>query len=238
MADLHLSLAVDKPMDIFGSRWDMYQQKIFERWNEAVAENDTVIIPGDVSWAMSTEEATKDFEFIEKLNGKKIILRGNHDFWWSTKNKLTNWQKEHAFDSICFLQNDAAAVEDFIVCGSRGWYPDMQNAKCSRGADNKKIVAREAIRLKMSLDAAKTLSEADSQNPREIMAFMHFPPYFKDYCCDELIYELYRGGVKRCFFGHIHGSYNLPAVYEYSDIKFELISSDFLDFRPKKIEVL
>ena len=235
IADTHLSFGVKKPMDIFGNRWKNYHEKLKNGWISQITDSDTVIIPGDISWAMNIQEALPDFAFLSALPGQKIILKGNHDYWWSTTNKLNNFIAENHFDSIRFLHNNALIAEDFIICGSRGWYPDDKNHKLSENADCKKIVAREAIRLRLSLEAGKKLQEADP-TPREIIAFMHFPPYYTDYCCDELIYELYRAGVSRCYFGHIHGKYSGPEYFEYCDIRFYLIYSDFLKFIPKKIE--
>jgi predicted phosphohydrolase len=185
---------------------------------------------------MTTEEAKADFDFIEALPGQKIILKGNHDYWWQTMAKLDAFLAANEYKTIRFLHNNAYETEDFILCGSRGWYTDDKNAP--RGADAAKIVAREAQRIAMSLNAGVKLQEAARENgkEKEILAFLHFPPIFKGYLCDEIILELYRKGVERCYFGHIHGSYESARVISYSDIDFYLISADYLLFEPLKIE--
>jgi predicted phosphohydrolase len=185
---------------------------------------------------MTTEEAKADFDFIEALPGQKIILKGNHDYWWQTMAKLDAFLAANEYKTIRFLHNNAYETEDFILCGSRGWYTDDKNAP--RGADAAKIVAREAQRIAMSLNAGVKLQEAARENgkEKEILAFLHFPTIFEGYLCDEIILELYRKGVERCYFGHIHGSYESARVISYSDIDFYLISADYLLFEPLKIE--
>lgn len=237
IGDTHLSLSTEKPMDIFGSRWAGYVEKLVSGWKSRVTDADTVVLAGDISWAMTTEEAKADFDFIESLPGQKIILKGNHDYWWQTMAKLDAFVAENDYKTIRFLHNNAYETDDFILCGSRGWYTDDKTPPI-RGADAAKIVAREVIRLSTSLSAGKALQEAARSRgkEKEILAFLHFPPIFKGYLCDEIILELYRKGVERCYFGHIHGNYEAAAVLSYSDIDFYLISADFLMFEPLKIE--
>lgn len=238
IADTHLSLSCEKPMDVFGARWKDYTQRLEAEWRAVVKEEDTVVIAGDISWGMTVEEAKADFDFIESLPGQKIIMKGNHDYWWQTMAKLDAFVEQNGYKTIRFLHNNAYACEDFIICGSRGWYNDDKN-KPLRGADSEKIVAREVVRIGMSLDAGhklrKKLLEEDGKD-REVLAFLHFPPIFKGYMCDEIIMELYRKEVQRCFFGHIHGCYDAPLKREYADIDFYFIAADYLAFRPFKIE--
>ncbi len=238
IGDLHLSLSAEKPMDVFGSRWTGYVEKLREGWCSRVKDEDTVILAGDISWGMTPEEAKADFDFIESLPGQKIILKGNHDYWWQTLSKLTKFVEENGYQTIRFLHNNSYEVENFIICGSRGWYTDDRTSPSMRGADATKIVAREVQRISMSLDAGRKLQEAARERgeEKELLCFLHFPPIFKGYICDEIILELYRKGVERCYFGHIHGNYEAPRVLNYSDMDFYLISADFLLFEPFKIE--
>ena len=238
IGDLHLSLSTEKPMDVFGSRWTGYVEKLKNGWLSRVKPEDTVILAGDISWGMDPEEAKADFDFIESLPGQKIILKGNHDYWWQTLAKLNRFVEQQNYKTIRFLHNNAYEVENFIICGSRGWYTDERGGVAVRGADATKIVAREVQRVAMSLDAGKKLqTEAFSRGEeKEILAFLHFPPIFKGYICDEIILELYKKGVERCYFGHIHGNYEAARVIQYSDIDFYLISADYLLFEPLKIE--
>lgn len=237
IGDLHLSRNTEKPMNIFGARWDGHEEKIKQNWEEVVGKNDTVVIPGDISWAMTLAEAKPDFDFIEALPGKKIILKGNHDYYWQTRKKLDAFLCENGYETMTFLQNDAVETEDFIICGSRGWYSEDKDTLL-RGADNRKIIAREVARIGLSINAAKALRDAARERgeEKEILAFLHFPAIFKGYMCDEIIAELYRGGISRCYYGHIHGNYEAPARINYGDIDFYLVSADYLLFRPLCIE--
>lgn len=232
LADTHLSQTVDKRMDIFGSRWDNYTQKIIDGWMSAVTDEDTVVMPGDISWGINLDEALEDFRLIDSLPGKKIIGRGNHDYWWCGLSKMNRWLEENGFNSISFLFNNAYAVEDMNVCGCRGWYVDKNNAP--KGVDYQKIVSREAGRLELSLSAADRLNEENGEK-RENIVFMHFPPHFINYHCAELIDVMHRHNVTLCFYGHIHGMYDLPQVDESEGIEFVLISGDYLNFIPQLV---
>ena len=159
IADLHLSTSVAKPMDIFGYRWQGYTEKIKKRWCALVGEDDTVVVPGDISWAMSLGDALSDFRFIDDLPGKKILGKGNHDFWWTTVTKMRSYLSENGIGSIDFLYNNAFLVEDYVICGSRGWYVEERLQNTSDEVDYKKIVLREAARLEISLTEAARLSE-------------------------------------------------------------------------------
>lgn len=237
IGDTHLSLSCEKPMDVFGSRWDGYVEKLRDGWTRRVTPEDTVVIAGDISWAMTPAEAKADFDFLEQLPGKKIILKGNHDYWWQTKKKLDAFVEANGYQTISFLHNNAYETDEFILCGSRGWYTDDKNVTV-RGADAEKIVARECCRIRTSLSCGRELRDAARARgeEKEILAFLHFPPIFKGYLCDEIMLELYRGEVERCFFGHIHGNYDAAAVLHYSEMDFWLISADYLQFEPYRIE--
>ena len=232
IADLHLSLGenTDKPMEVFGAKWQDHQEKIKTRWTSLVTDTDTVIIPGDISWALKLEESTDDFLFINSLPGKKIISKGNHDFWWSTQNKIKQFFEKNGITTIDILYNNAYEVDNTLICGTRGWYNE-QNAS-PRPCDYEKISARECGRLERSILAAK---ELDKTGQLPIVAFTHFPPVWKDFAFEELVDLMSEHGIKKCYYGHIHGVYNCPAVCEYKGIRFELISADFIDFTPRRV---
>lgn len=229
MADLHLSNSTNKPMDVFGSRWTDHMEKIKKNWCAIINDDDTIIVPGDISWAIDFKEAYDDFKFINSLPGKKLLGKGNHDYWWGTMAKNRAFLKENDFDTIDFLYNNAYKVEDYIVCGTRGWYVDEKLQNESSDPEYQKIVAREAQRLKMSLEEAIKLRTEENER---ILVFFHFPPIFKSFVCDELIDILLEYGITNCYFGHIHGTYNVPRSFNYKGIDFTLISSDFLNFVP------
>ena len=240
MADTHLSLAVDKPMDKFGARWANHAEKIRENWLKTVSANDTVIIPGDLSWGINLEEALPDFRFIDALPGKKILLKGNHEYWWDTVTKMNAFNEENGITTFSYLHNNAMRCEDFILCGSRGWYTEDKKVVTANEVDTKKLIAREVGRLKTSLDAGRAIREqvrSEEGRELEMLVFLHFPPYFKGYICDEIILELYRYGIERCYFGHIHGVYDVPRTRNYMEIEFSLIAGDFLNFVPCRIDV-
>lgn len=230
MADLHLSLAgQNKSMEIFGGRWNDYVNKIEKNWNKLVEKSDIVIIPGDISWGEDINDCIEDFEFLNfQLKGTKYILKGNHDFWWDTAAKMTRLFEENKFDNIKILYNNAYICENYIICGSRGWFIDKENEE---DAHNQKILKREAGRLALSVQAAKQLNK---EKNHEIVAFLHYPPIWGNYVCREIIEVLECGGISRCYFGHIHNT-GVQKIKKYNNIKFELISADYLNFMPMKI---
>ncbi len=239
LSDTHLSISDNKPMDVFGARWTGYTEKLRTRWNKLVTPEDTVVIAGDISWAMSHTGALEDLKFLDSLNGQKIIGRGNHDYWWTSLTKLNAFCEENGLTTLRFLYNNAYAVEDFIVCGSRGWYIDETNRKMPQEADYKKIVAREAIRLEISLNEAVKLQvakESEDGLKREILVFLHFPADFRGYVCEEIVEVMKRFDIKRCYYGHIHGVYDVPRTEVSNGIKYTLTSADFLDFSPLPIQ--
>lgn len=223
LADTHLSLGTDKPMDIFRG-WDGYVERLKENWEKIVTDEDTVVIAGDISWAMSLEDSYEDLKFINSLPGKKIILKGNHDYWWNTRRKMEAFFEENNFTTLSVLHNSAVEVGDFAVCGSRGWFFDAE-----KSADNK-VLLREAGRLKTSINLAK-------ETGLEPIVFLHYPPVTEKMVCDEIYNVLVESGIKRCFYGHLHGpAMNRSVNDERDNIKFSLISCDFLKFAPKLIE--
>ena len=215
-------------------------EKIRENWLKTVSQDDTVIIPGDLSWGINLEEALPDFRFIDALPGKKILLKGNHDYWWDTVTKMNTFNEANGITTFSYLHNNAMRCEDFILCGSRGWYTEDKKVVTANEVDTKKLIAREVGRLKTSLDAGRAIQEqvrSEEGRELEMLVFLHFPPYFKGYICDEIILELYRYGIERCYFGHIHGVYDVPRTRNYMEIDFSLIAGDFLNFVPCRIDV-
>ena len=235
IADLHLSTlaSTNKSMEVFGRRWDGYIERLKNNWTHLVNENDTVVIPGDVSWALSLEESESDMRFLDSLPGKKIIGKGNHDFWWATMTKHTAFFEKHSITSIDFLFNNAHYAEGYIIAGTRGWFCDEEAKNAPDNADFEKLVNREKIRLEMSLKAAEALLREHPE--AEILAFMHFPPFWNGKASDSLIELLHKYGVKRVWFGHIHGNYTIPRTFTYDGIEMTLISADHLEFIPLRV---
>ncbi len=230
IADLHLSSGVDKPMSKFGSRWNDHTEKLRSRWSALVTDNDTVVIPGDISWGMTLDEAADDFRFIESLPGRKIIGKGNHDYWWTTDAKMTNFLSKIGVFSIKFLRNNAFLADDLVVCGTRGWYIEEKLQDSKLETDYAKIVSRECARLELSLSAGAQL-KCDFPP----IVYLHFPPVFGDFICRPLIDVMKSHGVDKCYYGHIHGKYNIPQTSEYDGIKMSLISADYLNFTPQRV---
>lgn len=221
IGDTHLSLGTDKPMDIFRG-WDNYTEKLKNRWCSVVSEKDTVVINGDISWAMKLENCVNDFKFLHELPGQKILLKGNHDYWWNTMNKMNVFLKENAFSSISILFNNSFRFGNYSVCGTRGWFYDSPET-------DKKVVLRERQRLIRSIESAESNCEP--------IVFLHYPPVYDDKVCEELYGVLVEYKIKRCYFGHIHGeTTGRYDNFERDGIRFSLISSDRLNFWPKLIE--
>ena len=237
IADLHLSTnaATDKSMEVFGKRWTDYVQKLEKNWRAVVSDGDTVIIPGDISWALKLDEARCDLEFLNSLPGKKLIGKGNHDFWWATSKKMQAFFDECGFDTISILYNNAYIVENGIVCGTRGWFLEEGHQVAVGEVDYQKIVNRELIRLRLSLDAAKKLQAGQlllTGAELPITVFLHFPPVWLDFVCREFVDALHEYGIKSCYFGHIHSNYLIPKTVETDGIMMTIISADYLDFVP------
>lgn len=228
ISDLHLSLSIDKPMDIFGNKWQNYMERLEENWQNNVKKEDTVVIGGDISWATYINECYKDFSFIESLNGKKVILKGNHDYWWESLTKLNKYIEENKFSSITFLHNTSLLVEDIAICGARGW---IDPTFSSFSKDDEKIYLRELERLKLSLGSSKSL------DAKRTFVFLHYPPITKDLEVNKDYEEILKNyNVEKCFYGHLH-SKALQNVYEgtCNNIEYKLVSSDYMEFMPYKI---
>lgn len=232
IADLHLAGAEGnkKSMEVFGRRWIGGVEKLIRNWNAVVAQDDSVILPGDISWAMTLPEAKNDFALLDSLPGKKYIGKGNHDFWWTTASKMYSFFKENHFDSLNILYNNSYVIENAVICGSRGWFSEESNQKTVGDVDWLKIVERETLRLKLSLESAPAEAAALPK-----LVFLHFPPVWSGSVCNGIIELLHTHSVSRCYFGHIHGVYSADVNFEYRGITFEMISADYLDFCPRKI---
>ena len=226
ISDLHLSTTCDKPMNVFSSKWDNYTDKMRENWNKIVSENDYVIIPGDISWATYLEDAVTDFEYIHSLNGKKLISKGNHDYWWTTLNKMNLFLNENGFDSISIMKNTAYMIGDTAICGTRGWI-----IPSSAVGEDAKIFEREKQRLILSLE------DASAMGAKNIICAMHYPPVSKESENSEFLDIMNAYGVKRCIYGHLHGiSHASAPIGIFSGIKLQLVSCDYLNFIPMLIE--
>lgn len=219
ISDLHLSFGSNKPMNIFRG-WENHTERLFANWNRLVNPNDTVVLPGDFSWGLKLEDTLEDFKFLNKLNGKKILLKGNHDLWWSTVKKLNEFLTENEIKNIEILFNNTIIAENHAIAGTRGWFYDDK-------AD-KKIVAREVGRLE------KSLTEAEKTG-LPVLVFLHYPPVYGNQVCNEIFDVLKNHKIKKVYHGHIHGAGFNNAVKEYDGIKFELISCDCIDFTPRFI---
>ena len=225
IGDLHLSFENPKPMNIFGDNWNNHEEKVKEDWLSKVKPGDTVIHPGDFSWAMYLEESIEDFEYLNSLPGRKIMLKGNHEYWWTTVTKMKKFLNEHNFQNIDFLQNNSIEIEDKIICGTRGWSLINENTETDR-----KIINREALRLELSIK--------DGINKgKEIIVFMHYPPAVKQNINTEFMKILQKYNVKRCYYAHLHGKAIEDAVEgNVQGIELKLVSADSLDFKLLKIE--
>lgn len=234
LSDLHLSLGTDKPMDVFGASWHNHTEKIRISWINTVKDDDLVIIGGDLSWATYLTEACEDFKFINSLPGKKLLIKGNHDYWWESVTKLKNYVHQMQFNSISFLHNNAYIFQNFSIAGTRGWLVPSSDGFSS---EDKKIYERELIRLNLSLEEMQKLEETMPQKSFTRVAVLHYPPINSFGKCDEGILEtLLKFGVKKCIYGHLHGvGINIGFTGNAAGIDFYLTSSDALGFTPLQI---
>lgn len=224
IADLHLSLGEDKPMDVFPG-WRDYVQRLEENWRKTVGPEDTVVIAGDISWAMKLEDCKKDFAFINALPGEKLLMKGNHDYWWSTRNKIDNFLTANGFSTMKVLHNCAYRVGNRAVCGTRGWLYNSETP------EDQKIVNREAGRLLASLNQAEALGGVPA-------VFLHYPPVYDTMECKEILQILVDRQIPDCYFGHIHGQTAAKKALkgEYRGVRMHLVSCDFAGFCPVRVE--
>ena len=219
IGDTHLSLASDKPMDVFGGGWTGYVDKLKEGF-QVISPEDTVVICGDVSWGMSLEEARADFAFLDALpGGRKLLLKGNHDYWWTTASKMKAFFAENGFSTLDVLHNNCHFYGETALCGTRGWFYEED-----RGEHSAKIFNRELIRLEASLKAA---------GEREKLCFLHYPPLYQGYRCQEILDLLERYRVSLCCYGHLHGgSHRLAVTGRQGTVDYRLVAADYVGFRP------
>ncbi len=222
IGDLHLALSLDKPMDVFGEVWRDHPQKL-EQGFESLTEEDLCVLCGYLSWGMNLEEAREDFHFIQNLPGKKIIVKGNHDYWWSTATKAKSFFQEQGFDSLDILHNNCFFFGDYALCGTRGWFFEEE-----KGVEHdKKIMRREVMRLETSLKAA---------GDRQKLVFLHYPPIYQTYTCQEILTLFKKYEVQLCCYGHIHGKGCQSAFRGWRDgTEYKLVSADYVHFTPAKL---
>ena len=233
IGDLHLPFGVEKPMDIFGENWEGYTDKLKDDWNKKVKPDDTVILAGDFSWATYLKDTYNDFDFINKLPGKKILLKGNHDYWWTTLKSMKEYLEENNFNNIDFLYNNSFLINNTIIVGTRGWaLTDSDNSE--------KMINRESQRLELSIKDAIQKYGTD----KEIIAIMHYPPLSNTKMKNEYTYDsqfidiMKKYNIKRCYYAHLHGNSHKEAVEGNIDgIEFNLVSGDYLGFELKCIDM-
>ncbi len=218
IGDLHLAQSVNKPMDVFGPGWSNHAQRLEAAFSQ-LRERDVTVLCGDISWGINFSESLADFQFIDRLPGKKIIVKGNHDYWWNTAAKMRRFFQENGLE---ILHNNAYFYEDWALCGTRGWFYEEEAS-----GHNEKVLNREVGRLEASLRAA---------GGRPILAFLHYPPLYTGYRCPEVVSKLEEYRVQRCFYGHLHGPTHKRAVEgTVGNVAYSLVSADYLGFTPKKI---
>ena len=228
IGDLHLPGGQEKPMAVFGSQWDRHFQKIAESWQAQVQPEDTVLIPGDISWAMTLEEAMPDLRAIGRMPGKKILVRGNHDYWWGGIGRVRDALPEGMYA----LQQDALDLGDFVICGTRGWTIPTEDTPLS--PPDEKIYLRELARLDLALGAARRIAP---EKPLAVM--LHYPPLYQNLRHSGFTERMEQAGVQLCVYGHLHGS-GIAAGFsgEQNGIRYELTSCDSQDFAVRKINFL
>lgn len=222
IGDLHLCLGAPKPMDIFGGAWIGYMDKLSEGLS-VIREEDTTVLLGDLSWALGIEAAKEDFAFMNRIPGRKIILKGNHDYWWSTASKFYKFCEENHFKNFYILNNNCYEYGDMALCGTRGWFFEEERS----GQHDEKVFKRELLRLEASLKAA---------GEKQKLVFLHYPPRYKGYLCQEILDLLGKYEVRQCFYGHLHGpSHALAQEGLWDGVNFKLVAADKLQFQPWKI---
>ena len=222
IGDLHLCLGAPKPMDIFGGAWVGYMDKLKEGVSMITPE-DTTILLGDLSWALDMDHAVEDFAWINQIPGKKIILKGNHDYWWSTVAKFNKFCEANGFTDMHLLNNNCFEYDDWAICGTRGWFFEEER----HGAHDEKVFKRELCRLEASLKAA---------GEKKKMVFLHYPPRYKGYECREILDLFEQYGVRRCYYGHLHGgSHKLAMEGLWDNVEYRLVAADYIGFIPQTV---
>ena len=222
IGDLHLCLGAPKPMDIFGGAWVGYMDKL-RAGLSVIGPEDTTVLLGDISWALDLQSAGADFAWIDQIPGRKIILKGNHDYWWSTASKFYQFCNEKGFSNQWILNNNHYEYEGYAICGTRGWFFEEERS----GEHDEKIFHRELLRLESSLKSAGDLPK---------LVFLHYPPRYKGYTCHEILALLEHYDVRHCFYGHLHGqSHGLAMEGQWDGVEYKLLAADKLDFQPYRI---
>ena len=222
IGDLHLCLGAPKPMDVFGGAWVGYLDKLKEGLS-VIQPEDTTVLLGDLSWALNLEDSREDFAWINEIPGRKIILKGNHDYWWSTAAKFYDFCDRNGFSNLNILNNNHFEYDGFAICGTRGWFYEEERSD----THDEKVFKRELIRLESSLKSA-------GDKPKKV--FLHYPPLYKGYRCDEIIALLKTYGVQECYYGHLHGpAHGLAMEGQWDGIFYRLVSADRLNFKPYRI---
>ena len=219
IGDLHLCLGSPKPMDVFGGAWTDYMDKL-KKGLSVIGPEDTTVLLGDLSWALDLEQAQADFAWIDQIPGRKIILKGNHDYWWSTAAKFYKFCEENGFTNMQILNNNHFEYDGWAICGTRGWFYENERS----GEHDEKVFKRELLRLEASLKSAGELNK---------MVFLHYPPKYKGYECTQILQLFDKYNVRRCYYGHLHGpSHGLAMEGLWNNVEYKLVSADRLDFRP------
>lgn len=222
IGDLHLCLGAPKPMDIFGGAWTGYMDKLKEGFSR-IQQEDTTVLMGDLSWALDLEHAREDFAWINEIPGRKIILKGNHDYWWSTASKFYRFCEENHFLNQFILNNNHYEYDGWAICGTRGWFFEEERSS----QQDEKVFRRELLRLEASLQSA-------GDAPK--LVFLHYPPRYKGYTCDPILELLEKYGVQKCFYGHLHGaSHGLAMEGIWDGVEYKLLSADRIQFQPHKV---
>ena len=229
IGDLHLSFETNKPMNVFGEKWDNYEEKLQQSWNEIIKEDDTVLIPGDFSWATYLKDTLQDFQYLNNLTGKKVLLKGNHDYWWTTLKSMREFLNQNDFTNIDFIFNSSHECDEAMIVGTRGWsFNETENSD--------KMLKREVSRLELSIKDA-----IQKNKNKKIICMMHYPPITKNMIemkqKSEYLEILKKYNITECIYGHLHGNSHNEAVEGNVDgINLQLVSSDYLEFKP--IEIL
>ena len=222
IGDLHLSLGASKPMDVFGGAWLDYMEKL-KNGVSVIGPEDTTVLLGDLSWALDLDQAREDFAWINEIPGKKIILKGNHDYWWSTAAKFYKFCEENHFSDMHILNNNHYEYNNWAICGTRGWFFEEERS----GEHDEKVFKRELIRLEASLQSAGEMPK---------IVFLHYPPRYKGYECTQILELFEKYQVRRCYYGHLHGaSHGLAMEGLWDGVDFRLVSSDYRNFQPYKV---
>ncbi|MCL2081937.1 MAG: metallophosphoesterase [Oscillospiraceae bacterium] len=227
IGDLHLSVNLPKKMDVFGGAWENYEQKISRSLSELLPE-DTLLLCGDTSWGMNLSQSLPDFLFLKECPAKKLLLKGNHDYFWDTEAKMSRFWSENSLHNFSILHNNAFLHQSAAICGTRGWFYEEEKGS----GQDEKMINREVIRLRASLDAGRRLTDG------ELIVFLHYPPLYNGYRCRPILDVLHEYQVRRCYYGHLHGHSRMRATEgEHQGIVYRLISADHLNFRPLAVNL-